>query len=122
MRGLRLWGPVVAWMGVLFYASAQSDTGAFGRVPDWITHGAAYFLLGALVARAVAGGFDRRLSLGGACLVVGLGTAYGVSDEWHQSFTPGRDASPWDVAKDFAGVSAAALVHAAGLLPARSEA
>jgi VanZ family protein len=121
MRLLRLWGPVLGWMAVIFYASSRSDTGALGRIPDWITHGTAYFILGALLGRALAGGFDRRLSPLAALLAVGLGTAWGLSDEWHQSFVPGRDASGWDVAKDLAGCSLAAAVHGLGLLRTRSE-
>jgi hypothetical protein len=39
---------------------------------------------------------------------------WGASDEWHQSFTPGRDASVCDILTDFAGgVSAAILLRAA---------
>jgi len=121
MRLLRLWGPVLGWMAAIFYASSRSDTGAIGRIPDWITHGATYLLLGALLARALAGGFDRRLTPAAALLALGIGTAYGATDEWHQSFTPGRDASPWDVVKDFAGCGLAVAMHALGRLPARSE-
>jgi VanZ family protein len=122
MRQLRLWAPVLAWMAAIFYASAQTETGALGRVPDWLTHGASYLVLGAFLARALAGGFDRRLSPAAAFLTVGIGTAYGATDEWHQSFTPGRDPSLGDVAKDFAGCALAASVHAARRLPRRSEA
>ncbi len=32
-----------------------------------------------------------------------IGTGYAISDEWHQSFVPGRDASAWDVFFDMAG-------------------
>jgi VanZ family protein len=38
-----------------------------------------------------------------------LATAYGVSDEYHQSFVPGRDASVRDVGSDFAGAALGAL-------------
>jgi len=99
-------------MALLFYLSSKSDIGVAARVPDWITHGTAYLVLGLLVARAVAGGMSRRLSTAGALTVVGLCTLYGISDEFHQSFVPGRDASAGDVAKDFAGASIAAwLAH-----------
>ena len=36
-----------------------------------------------------------------------IGMRYGVSDEWHQSFKPGRVASIWDVLFDAAGIAAA---------------
>jgi VanZ family protein len=100
---------VVLWLGVTVGASAQSNVGGFARVPDWISHGIEYFILGTLLCRALAGGFGRRLTARTGLLVVGLATAWGVSDEWHQSFVPGRDSSLADVAKDLAGCSVAVL-------------
>jgi len=109
--GLRLWGPVVLWAAAIFAASSRSDTGIVGRVPDWLTHGIAYGLLAALLGRALAGGFGAPLVFSAAVLSVALATAYGVSDELHQSFVPGRDASAADVAKDFLGAVAGAVTY-----------
>jgi VanZ like family len=109
-RTISLWLPVGLWMVALFVASAQSDIGIAGRVPDWITHGSAYFVLGLLVCRASAGGLGGWISGGDAALVVLLCTLYGVSDEFHQAFVPGRDSSAWDVAKDLGGAAVAALL------------
>jgi VanZ family protein len=97
-------------MAALFVASGQSDIGVAGRIPDWITHGTAYFVLGLLVCRASAGGLGSWLSSGDAVLVVLLCTLYGVSDEFHQAFVPGRDSSLWDVAKDLGGATVGALL------------
>ena len=36
-----------------------------------------------------------------------IGMCYGVSDEWHQSFIPGRVASIWDALFDAVGIAAA---------------
>ncbi len=108
---LRLWGPVVLWAGALFVASAQSDLGPAGRIPDYISHGAAYLVFALLLARALAGGFPRMLSARAALLVVLLATLYGASDEYHQSFVPGRDASLADVAKDFGGAALGAWLY-----------
>ena len=110
-RFLWLWGPAIAWMGVIFYASAQSETGALGRVPDWITHGSVYFLLGLLLCRALAGGFAAPLRTRGALLAIALAVAYGISDEWHQSFVPRRQSSVADVMKDAGGCSLAVLLR-----------
>jgi VanZ family protein len=107
-RTLSLWAPVGVWMTALYVASAQSDIGVAGSIPDWITHGSAYFVLGLLVSRASAGGVGRRVSTADAVLVVLLCTLYGVSDEFHQSFVAGRDSSVWDVAKDLGGAALAA--------------
>jgi len=108
-RTLGLWGPVLAWMAGLFAASTQSDIGPAGRIPDWLTHGSAYLVLCLLFCRALHG--SRRRAPPGLVplLAVALTTAYGVSDELHQSFVPGRDASAGDVAKDLGGATLAAL-------------
>ncbi len=102
-HALGLWGPVAVWLAVSFAASARSDVGSLGRIPDWVTHGAEYFVLGTLLCRALAGGFGQRLSVAASLLVMALGASWGVSDEWHQSFVPGRDASAADTLKDLGG-------------------
>jgi len=107
---LALWGPVLAWLAVSYAASAQSDVGRLGRVPDWITHGIEYFVLGLLLCRALAGGIGRRLSRPMALLAIMLGVGWGVSDEWHQSFVPRRESSLADVLKDLGGCGLAVLV------------
>lgn len=111
-----LWVPVALWMAVLFAASAQSDIGIAGRIPDWLTHGSAYLFLGVLMGRALAGGLDGSLSAPRAVLAVVLCTLYGVTDEIHQSRVPGRDASIADVAKDFGG-AAVGVAMLRGLAP-----
>lgn len=113
----RLWGPVLAWMAVIFVGSAQSDVGLAGRAPDWITHGAVYLLLSLLVCRALAGGWGLPLASGVAFLAVACCTAYGASDELHQSRVPGRDASAADVAKDLAGAALGALLYRRAAAP-----
>jgi len=113
-RSLNLWVPVVAWMGVLFHASSQADVSGFGRFPDWLTHGAAYLVLSLLVCRALAGGVLLPLSARAAALAVVLCAAYGASDEYHQSFVPGRDASAGDVASDLGGAAIGAFVWRRG--------
>jgi VanZ family protein len=104
-KRLALWGPVALWAGVLFFASSRSDTGPIGRIPDWVTHGLVYLVLGVLLLRALSGGVGVPSSAPTALLAVLLATLYGVSDEWHQSFVPGRDSSAGDVAKDAVGAS-----------------
>lgn len=99
-----LWGPAVVWMAILFQLSSRSDVGPAGRVPDWLTHGAAYLVLAGLLCRALAGGL-RPLPAAAAGLAACLATAYGVTDEYHQSFVPGRDASVADIFKDAGGAA-----------------
>jgi VanZ family protein len=96
-------------MGALFALSSRPSLGPAGAIPDWLTHGAAYLLLAWLLCRALAGGL-KRLSPGGAAAALMLATLYGVSDEYHQSFVSGRDASVADVGKDAAGACLGTLL------------
>ena len=104
------WAPVAAWMAVVFFVSSLSRLGAAGRVPDWISHPIEYGVGAVLVCRALAGP-GRPPGRAAALGAVLLATLYGVSDEYHQSFVPGRTADPADVAKDFLGATAATALY-----------
>jgi VanZ family protein len=111
--GAGRWIPVVLWMAIVFSFSSlpSSRLGRLSRAPDWITHPLEYAAGAVLVARALGSGAGRPLGARGAVLATLLATAYGVTDEYHQSFVPGRIADPADVAKDLAGAAAASLVY-----------
>jgi VanZ family protein len=109
----RLWGPVVAWMALLFLVSSRPVPDAVAHVPDWLSHGAAYAVLGVLACRAFAGGLRDPAPRRAALAAVVVSTLYGVTDEAHQSFVPGRLADPWDVVKDLVGASVGAAACAA---------
>lgn len=64
-------------------------------------HIPAYALLGASLCLALPAHRGWRMAL--LALVLTLG--YGVLDEWHQSFVPGRDVSATDLARDLLGGS-----------------
>lgn len=104
-----LWGPVAAWMLVIFAASSRPRVPLQDDVPDWFSHTLVYLVLAALAGRAASkeGSLDVRLALG----VVAFCVAYGISDEWHQSFVPGRHPDPWDVLKDGIGALAGIAVY-----------
>jgi VanZ family protein len=107
------WVPVVLWMAAVFSVSSlpSSRLGRLVRTPDWITHPLEYAVGGALVCRALVSGPGRAPSVRATVAAALLTTAYGVTDEYHQSFVPGRSADPADVAKDFAGAATAALLY-----------
>jgi VanZ family protein len=67
---------------------------------DKVAHVCLYAVLGA----ALAWGGRRTWKRSPHVLLLLLGSLYGASDEWHQSFVPGRDSSPWDWAADNVGV------------------
>ena len=96
-------------MGLLFFFSSLPSTPAPPLFPhaDKLSHAVAFGILGALLAYARLPyrlGTINRLVL--ATLLV---AAYGVSDEFHQSFVEGRDASGWDALADGIGGLLAAI-------------
>lgn len=100
----------ILWAGLIFYQSHQSDPGfqpSFAH-QDKIMHFTAYAILGILAmgsARMQASGGYRQAVAWRVCLLAGL---YGVSDELHQHFIPGRTADILDIVADLAGVMAGA--------------
>lgn len=65
-------------------------------------HVAAYAGLGALTARAVAKGV-RDVSWRAVVVAILISTLYGVSDEYHQLFVPGRSFDVFDMLADLIG-------------------
>jgi hypothetical protein len=91
----------VAWAGVIFAASSRAqvvDVNLSGL--DKLVHLLVYGLLGVLCCRL--GRSPRSAVL--AVLVV---SAYGATDEWHQSFVPSRSAEAADWVADTLGAALA---------------
>lgn len=112
--------PLVAYAGVIFAVSAQSNLDV--QLPDVPNvdkgiHAAEYGVFGLLAARTVdlLGSRGPGLAAGMAVL---LGACYGASDEFHQRFVPGRDCDGWDLAADVVG---SALGGLAWVLIARAR-
>jgi VanZ family protein len=121
-RHVWLWGPVVVAMTAIFVASSQPDLRPPAGVTNEQAHSTAYAGLGALVTRALAGGLGRPVSLARAVGAVLITTLYGCSDEWHQSFVPGREADSRDVWFDAIGaVAGTAGCWAWGIIRSRSD-
>jgi len=113
-----LWGPVGAWMAVIFCVSQMSFPPGGRLLPDWEMHGIVYGILAALLGRALAGGI-RRAPLGTLVFAASLATAYGVTDEWHQMYVRHGGSEVGDVVNDMMGaaIGAAGLGGLAGLRP-----
>jgi VanZ family protein len=89
-------------------------------VTDKGAHAVLYAGLGALAVRALAGGWDRPVTIGAAVGAVVLSTMYGVTDEAHQYFVPPREPDLCDLAADGAGATmAAVLLYARSVLKER---
>lgn len=111
------WLPPISYILAIFFVSAQSNPQIGGDTPDYVLHALEYFLLSLLLIRLLLSrpkakhdfASWQRLCLTGMLLAI----AYGVSDEIHQYFTPGRHCSLQDVLADSFG---ALLAYAAACL------
>jgi VanZ family protein len=96
----------LALMALIFVLSADSDPGpdlpSFTRV---IAHFGEYALLAALWLWALLPALGRRAFAAAAA----ISFLYALSDEYHQSFVPGRDSDPFDVLIDSLGIATALL-------------
>jgi VanZ family protein len=93
-------------MGVLFALSAQPQLPQLPgpwleNVRDKIGHALSYAVLTALCWRALRQSHAPSPGLAAGCAAIAV--AYGISDEVHQMFVPGRTASLADLAADAAG-------------------
>lgn len=100
---VRGFAPPLALMGLIFFLSAQPDLtsglGLIDLIGRKVIHATQFGLLWWLWLRAL--GFRRPW------LAAGIAILYAISDEYHQTFVPGRHGTPLDVLIDAAGVPAA---------------
>jgi VanZ family protein len=104
--------PAIAWMGLIYVLSDQPRLPRVGGVSVELTsilgHFFVYLVLAALLWWAL-GALDisprqrALLAFGGAVL-------YGLTDEWHQSFVPGRTPDVLDLATDAIGAAIGVLL------------
>ncbi len=113
----RYWSPVVFVLSLIFYLSSLPPE----QIPhfefpylDKIEHFSIYFILGFVVFRALTlkvrshiapQDYKRALIISAI-----VGAVWGASDEWHQSFVPGRDIEFWDFVADTLGGFSGAFV------------
>ncbi len=106
MKIFKLWFPVIVWAGIIFYCSSMPDLKTDLEedfVLRKIAHVFEYFILTFLLYRAFKGSFN----INGLYLFVWpsvLSFLYAASDEFHQTFVPGRHGCVRDVLIDAAGI------------------
>ncbi|MGA2263200.1 MAG: VanZ family protein [Acidobacteriota bacterium] len=112
---LRRWGPSLLMMALIFMASgtAGSDLPKFG-IWNFIVmkggHLVGYALLGVSYLHGIAG--HKGMNRGALLAAIVLAGLYAVTDEFHQSFTPGRTPSAVDVGIDTIGAALGAVIWA----------
>ncbi|CAN5826345.1 VanZ family protein [soil metagenome] len=95
------WTFALLWAGLIFWPSNSPDARGGGSLlallpyGDKLAHGTAFGVLGALLYAAS----------GRVGVALGLATLYGVSDELHQSFVPGRSSDLFDLLADTLGAA-----------------
>jgi VanZ family protein len=104
--------PLIVYALIIFGISSLSrlpDTGLQIPYLDKVAHVSEYFLFGIMAIRAIAH-LPRPPKTGWVyALAILLSLGYGLSDEYHQRFVPGRTADPLDFAADALGIFLAAL-------------
>jgi VanZ family protein len=109
---VRRWISPLAWMGLIFFVSAQpslpSVPGRWDVLLKKGMHMLAYGILTGLYLRALRGpGRDtRRIRV----VSIVLALAYALSDEYHQTFVLGRNGTLADVMIDGVGILGATLL------------
>jgi VanZ family protein len=110
VRFIYRWGPALILMVTIFMLSSTPsdemvDFGVYDFLVKKGAHMAGYGLLALGILRGL--GYQRQHHILIILLVVFL---YAASDEFHQSFVPGRNASLLDVLIDTAGAVVALLL------------
>ena len=101
--------PMMTVMGIIFFLSQQPGTSFQMPLPpgaDKFGHAVLYAILAGTAIFALVPPPPRR-TLQAGLLVVLFCLLYGISDEFHQSFVPGREPSGGDLLADTAGAVAA---------------
>ena len=129
MTRLLLWIPALSYMAVIFILSSIPDLGTLpGGASDKTWHFAGYAGLGVTFLLPLAAGRLGGVTWSTAAGAILLATLYGLSDEFHQTFVPGRSAEALDVVADSFGatlgvglVGLAAGARAWGILKSSSH-
>lgn len=110
------WGLALIWMAVIFAFSSQANSGAYtetylqeANVPvRKLAHMFEFAVLAVLYQTALARSMPKtneqaKIKFKHYWLAFILAVLYALSDEWHQSFVPGRSSSLLDSGVDAIG-------------------
>lgn len=101
-RAIIYWFFTAIYMGIIFYLSSleRIDLPELPKFSDKLLHMVAYLLLAFLINLSL---FKSNIKKYILMLAFLLATLYGITDEFHQVFIPGRDATIGDVIADSLG-------------------
>ena len=111
-RGKRWWAGTACWAGLIFFLSSRQSFPAPSPFPgfDKLVHMALFGTLCLLLFRALASSRRRTPFHATALLSVLLAFFYGITDEMHQAFVPGRSCDAFDALADLAGAILTAAI------------
>lgn len=118
VAAVMLWTSCAAWAGVIFWFSSKTGSQIPGGY-SVIGHLGEYGVFGTLLYGALrTSGLGRRRALVAA---IAAASTYGITDEIHQHFVPGRTPDPLDWTTDtFGAAVGAALAQLAEQLRPRT--
>ena len=104
MRRLIDVGLALGYAGLIYFLSSLSTISLPKGIWsfDKVIHCVEYGVLAFLIARAIRAPSGQRLALV-AVAAWFLSTLYGMSDEFHQYFVPGRSSDGYDILADSVG-------------------
>ncbi|MEA3338194.1 MAG: VanZ family protein [Chloroflexota bacterium] len=111
--GWRWWFLLIGWMLVIFFLSAQPDftfspVALEGEILSLMAHGIEFGVLAGLTWLAVQK--TPRLAAYAVTIAIAAAILYGMSDELHQAFVPGRVPDVRDLIADAMGAGLAVLL------------
>jgi VanZ family protein len=122
MRWLGDWALAGAAMAAIFAVSSIPNlTSLPGDLSDKVGHFGAYAVLGGIVLRAVAHARWDGVTGRTAWRAWAVAAAYGLSDEFHQRFVPGRTAALDDWGADALGAATAVVIIGVAAVGRRLE-
>jgi VanZ family protein len=107
VRVLTRWMAVVCWMGVIFALSAiPSLASPFEPIYDFVLRKAAHVTVYVVLTLLVYGALRPHMARSARAwlLAMLIAVLYACSDEWHQTFVPGREGTVRDMVIDGIGV------------------
>ena len=114
-RAAVLWTAAIAYAAIIFALSSQPiptpGEEALALVGDKALHGLEYAGFAFLLALAIASTPSPRIRSSAAMIAFLGAVTYAASDEFHQTFIPGRRGDLTDFLADTAGAAVAAAVY-----------
>lgn len=101
-RAVIYWLITIGYMGTIFYVSSRHNVKLpdIARNIDKVAHMLAYVPLAFLLSMSLRDSGMKKYAFLTAFVIASI---YGVTDEFHQSMVPGRDATVGDAVADTVG-------------------